>query len=648
MSSKKLTRKKYAMPSNIQCSICNEYISSYAFSSHINKHAISVDSYVLEFGEFRKSKLQVASGKRNISKIKCLICGNEYSSVGIAKHLRDSHSIIIQDYINQYGEYRTKYLNIKEKSKKNNISCLVCNKHEFTSYNHLAYHIRQCHILHMKEYIQRYIFKNEIQYCKCGCQKEVKFINTPPYRREYIAGHNPNGMKSKIHSDISKNLMSQRAISRTYKMYGKSNTIPELKFKEWADKNKIVYISQIPTKFGCIDFYLPEYDLYVEIDGVYWHPLKLEYLNIQLLSSVINQFKRLNLNNLIRIREDQLDKLNDISTINQLYSLNYTYDYSVKTKQKIVYKEYINTLSANKRKLLARLFHKFISIYYPSFQYPLTDENLSTVIKEIQSRVFKFEIQNNTFNNNSSNIGISYLKSNFKSYWKSSFKGNKTPIEAWQDLNLLYKIIEYRVGLNKKRETFDLSFQQILRGISANRISISFFKPLLAAQIYYHFLGDKKNPIVLDPCSGFGGRLLGFKSIYPDGTYIGIEPNLETFKELELLGSNFNNVHLYNCKFEDFHLDVKNQIDLTFTSIPYYDLEVYSNSVLYENYDQWKLVFLTKILKCPNLILNIPVKMRADINISAEEFFIQSNTSHFDKSKNKFEYLLKINYNAYI
>ena len=146
------------------------------------------------------------------------------------------------------------------------------------------------------------------------------------------------------------------------------------------------------------------------------------------------------------------------------------------------------------------------------------------------------------------------------------------------------KIINYRIGINKSNEIFDFSLHQLIRGLSANRYTISFYKPVLAAKIYKTFLNNNINPIVLDPCAGFGGRMLGFKSLYPNGTYIGIEPREKTFNELKKLAKNFNNVELFNCKIEDFK-DKYNNYDLVFTSIPYFDLENYDSETYYDDID---------------------------------------------------------------
>ena len=206
------------------------------------------------------------------------------------------------------------------------------------------------------------------------------------------------------------------------------------------------------------------------------------------------------------------------------------------------------------------------------------------------------------------------------------------------------RIINYRVGDNNSNEIFDFSLYQLIKGMSAMRITISFFKPVLAAAIYYHYLGDIISPVVLDPCAGFGGRLLGFKSRYPEGTYIGIEPNKDTYKELLQLVElgQFKNVKLYNCKFEDFNLD-SIKYDFAFTSITYYNKEKYSNSEQI-SFDDWKNTFITKILTLKNGYINLPDDLYSKLNLmNVIDAYISTRKTHFSKTNsNKKELIIKI------
>ena len=55
---------------------------------------------------------------------------------------------------------------------------------------------------------------------------------------------------------------------------------PEKIAAEWLKTHNINYIYQYNTKFNnrsrYVDFYLPEYKLYLEIDGEYWHKDSIE------------------------------------------------------------------------------------------------------------------------------------------------------------------------------------------------------------------------------------------------------------------------------------------------------------------------------------------------------------------------------------
>ena len=273
---------------------------------------------------------------------------------------------------------------------------------------------------------------------------------------------------------------------------------------------------------------------------------------------------------------------------------------------------------------------KFVREFQPEFPAIPANEDLKGIIEKIKnydlSKVFIND--NAIFRNNCSNIGVNYLKSHHKSYWKSSYKSNNlSPVEAWGDDNIMKQVIKYRIGINNSDEIFNFSLHQLIRGLSARRLTISFFKPLLAATIYKHFLGDAKSPTVIDPCAGFGGRMIGFKSIYPNGKYIGIEPNIETYNELVKLSKNLTNVKLYNCKLEDYA--GSKECDLTFTSIPYFDLETYSNPVKYRDIEDWQDTFIKSLKTYNKLVVNLPNSLEYLFENYNKKYFLQNNTSHF-------------------
>lgn len=378
----------------------------------------------------------------------------------------------------------------------------------------------------------------------------------------------------------------------------------------------------------------------IEVDGSAYHPQTLNNMSLTQLNSVQNDFVKTNIvidseYSLIRISAEEMKKIPFIS-FEDVWVNSYEQDFSYSYYTKFVTKEYLSDLiNLHDKDWLNkyhRVFLKFKKLFIPHFPTIETKEDLCEILGYIKNYKYS-EVQEKVFENNTSNAGVSYLKSKFASYWKSSYKGNPSPIEAWSDDDIMARVIKYRIGINDSGEIFDFSPHQLVRGLSALRITVSFFKPVLAASIYRHFLKNKQNPVVFDPCCGFGGRLLGFKGLYPEGTYIGCEPNIETFNELCELSKNFDNVYLYNCPLEEFDMNLLPvSVDMTFTSIPYYDLETYSNTCNYESFDDWKDKFISKMLLLPNLIVNVPQHLESCFVNTKETYYIKTNTSHFNKT----------------
>lgn len=123
------------------------------------------------------------------------------------------------------------------------------------------------------------------------------------------------------------------------------------------------------------------------------------------------------------------------------------------------------------------------------------------------------------------------------------------------------------------------------------------YRPHIAKMVCDYYQPEK----VLDPCCGWGGRLLG--SVASGSDYYGFETNTETFKSLNRLVDFLeikNKVHLFNVGSET--MEFKNEFDLVITSPPYFNLEVYSNEKtqsenMFSSYDEWLNDWLKVILE---------------------------------------------------
>lgn len=564
----------------------------------------------------------------------------------------------VKRYVTSFGEFRPHVIELNKRLNESTLSCKICNQ-KMVSERMLSKHVQFKHNITKKDYILKYIFNGVHPTCKCenNCGQKVAILEhgrnekgENVYCRDYVSGHLPYNSWDKPNISLeTRAKMSRSAILRGSNQK-KKDTKGELAFKDFCERLNISYIDQFPQPFGLIDFYLPDHNLLVEIDGSYYHLMKKENLNRDQLTGAIGdkrKFGKIDYR-ILDLDVPKLQSLDDLAKYNRLVEQTIPYNQVIMSKNYFISHKQSPLSGDSFLKDMVSTIMKLLRTYEPEFPYPTSENSIIDIALTINNYDMSkvYDSNEKVFKNNSYAIGTTYLKSIFKSYFHSKYKVNKmTPYEMYHDNDTLRKIIEYRIGLNDSGEIFDLTYREIVKGISAIRGTISFFKPLVAGAIYKEFIGNKKNPIVLDPCCGFGGRLLGFKSLYPQGTYIGCEPNIDTYNELIELSKNFKNVQIFNCRFEDFDGSMfDNKFDLVFTSIPYYDLETYSNEQVYYNIEHWKDTFIASLLKYDNLLLNIPKDLEYLFSHKKyETYYLRNNVAkHFNKNaKSKDELILK-------
>jgi len=127
---------------------------------------------------------------------------------------------------------------------------------------------------------------------------------------------------------------------------------------------------------------------------------------------------------------------------------------------------------------------------------------------------------------------------------------------------------------------------------------INEFPPIVARNIVMQYGIDKRDKTVikiLDPCAGWGGRMIGCASIL-NVSYTACEPSTMTFNGLQKLGSWLKLLQpsfSFDVKclpYED--LECNEQFDIALTSPPYYDTEHYSDEPTnslnrYKSFDDW-------------------------------------------------------------
>ena len=191
------------------------------------------------------------------------------------------------------------------------------------------------------------------------------------------------------------------------------------------------------------------------------------------------------------------------------------------------------------------------------------------------------------------------------------------------------------------------------------------FPPLTAKYLYERFTEHCKQQdklVIYDPSCGWGGRILGAMSVTDDRTvhYIGTDPNTENFPQgAHQFGKYGALADFYNTKtyrgnsffshtntYEIFMLGseiigesvefakYKNQVDLIFTSPPYFNREAYSEDPTqsykkFSSYESWRDGFLRPTLKtCAEVLKNDRYLLWniADLQIKGEYLPLQEDS----------------------
>lgn len=176
----------------------------------------------------------------------------------------------------------------------------------------------------------------------------------------------------------------------------------------------------------------------------------------------------------------------------------------------------------------------------------------------------------------------------YKSIWDANVKGKLSPKEAWQNDNLLKKSIQNRVIY---KDFVDPS--RVLTGFSVMKIAprVSIFSPMLAKYLIEKYLNQFSE--IFDPCSGFGGRLLGTAAL--NKKYIGYDINSITIEESKNL---INFLSLINCEvFNTDSLKSSGEFECLFTCPPYSEKERWNQNIQNLSAEEW-ITYCLKAFRC--------------------------------------------------
>lgn len=243
------------------------------------------------------------------------------------------------------------------------------------------------------------------------------------------------------------------------------------------------------------------------------------------------------------------------------------------------------------------------------FPYPeYDDKRLSSDWKHLQQWDW----------NPHSRVGISIVNNFHKHIWQSKVGNNLSPVECWQNKDLLLRSIKNRVIYSST-----LSSHSIAAGFNICKIApkVSVFNPMLAKHIVKTYLQEYDN--VFDPFSGFSGRMLGICAC--GKSYIGQDINETHVKESNEIIKKFD---LNATIIQQDVFNSTGEYDCLFTCSPYNLKEVWNDAETNLSCDEWIDECLTRF-KCKRYVFVV------DKTEKYKDYIVEeiSNKSHFSNTK---------------
>lgn len=226
-----------------------------------------------------------------------------------------------------------------------------------------------------------------------------------------------------------------------------------------------------------------------------------------------------------------------------------------------------------------------------------TDEKLKKDWKDLCEWTTKENYINST-----SRVGMKLCEHFFPNFYDIENNKGQSFSNLWKKDNL-EKILRWN---RKSHSTPYLS--ELKRGIyfCCGLTKNTMYRPQIAKMIC-----DKYSPKkVLDPCAGWGGRMLGVVS--SGSEYIAFEPNTKTYNNLVSL-SKFLNIEKKVTLICDDAMNMEkyslSKVDCIITSPPYFDVEIYTHEKTqsienYDSYQKWSENFLRGIIHKSLSLLN--------------------------------------------
>lgn len=207
------------------------------------------------------------------------------------------------------------------------------------------------------------------------------------------------GVKKKYNVDSVFELKSiQSKVKQTnIKNFGVDNIFKTIDFKKKYKSNKVSKIEEkIKENLQAVSFFYvdKQFDMRVEnylieIEGSYYHPRKIEYLNFTQLNSILNDKIKYDLVNklgdykLLKVQIEDLPKEN--ITLDSLKENSYTPNYLISYNQIIISKDYIKSYKEKYGEKKLMRYTKLLVKFVKEFSIELKNIEEERLIKTIES-----------------------------------------------------------------------------------------------------------------------------------------------------------------------------------------------------------------------------------------------------------------------
>ncbi len=188
-----------------------------------------------------------------------------------------------------------------------------------------------------------------------------------------------------------------------------------------------------------------------------------------------------------------------------------------------------------------------------------------------------------------SRAGSVICAAHFPYRWDAHYRDGPSVRLAWYDEKLVRLAVRFQLRVGDP-----VTPNRVLRALQVVVRGPTNFRASLAKAVVEVFC--RSGGTVLDPCAGYGGRAVG--TIAAGRKYIGVDPHPKASEAYAGLQADMGGDLIFlNSPFEDTDLsDV--QVDLVFTSPPYFSVERYSDDsfqswVRYKTWSSWVDRFLS-------------------------------------------------------